>query len=198
MTMTTLPTTRRRALKLAGAAALGAALRLRAQRRVFDARDYGAKGDGVALDTGAIQKAIDAAAASGGQVLLRGGQKYLVSTLVLKGAIDFHLADDAELLASINRADYPGDADGILTAHQATGLKISGTGNINDPPFWGLHMIGCERLLVDHVKVRNLLDVPNCDGIDPDHCRDVEIRNCDIVCGDDAIEIGRASCRERV
>jgi len=29
--------------------------------------------------------------------------------------------------------------------------------------------------------------VPNCDGIDPDHCRDVEIRNCDIVCGDDAI-----------
>ena len=40
-------TTRRQALKLAGAAALGTALRLRAQRRVFDARDYGAKGDGV-------------------------------------------------------------------------------------------------------------------------------------------------------
>jgi polygalacturonase len=33
------------------------------------------------------------------------------------------------------------------------------------------------------------LDVPNCDGIDPDHCRDVEIRNCDIVCGDDAIVV---------
>jgi hypothetical protein len=39
------------------------------------------------------------------------------------------------------------------------------------------------------VVIRNALDVPNCDGIDPDHCRDVEIRNCDIVCGDDAIVI---------
>jgi hypothetical protein len=27
------------------------------------------------------------------------------------------------------------------------------------------------------------------DGIDPDHSRDVEIRNCDIVCGDDAIVV---------
>jgi hypothetical protein len=42
---------------------------------------------------------------------------------------------------------------------------------------------------VDNLKIRNLLDVPNCDGIDPDHCRDVEIRNCDIVCGDDAIVV---------
>ena len=91
MTMTTPHTTRRQALKLAGAAALGAALRLRTQPRVFDVRDYGARGDGVTLDTAAIQKAIDAAAASAGQVLLRGGKKYLVSTLVLKGAIDLHL-----------------------------------------------------------------------------------------------------------
>jgi hypothetical protein len=42
---------------------------------------------------------------------------------------------------------------------------------------------------VDQVTVRNRLDVPNCDGIDPDHCQDVEIRNCDITCGDDAIVV---------
>ncbi len=30
---------------------------------------------------------------------------------------------------------------------------------------------------------------PTATGIDPDHCRDVEIRNCDIVCGDDAIVV---------
>jgi polygalacturonase len=56
-----------------------------------------------------------------------------------------------------------------------------------DAPFWGLHMLGCKKVLVDHVTVRNRLDVPNCDGIDPDHCQDVEIRNCDIICGDDAV-----------
>jgi len=50
-------------------------------------------------------------------------------------------------------------------------------------------MMGCENVLVDRLKIRNKLDVPNCDGIDPDHCRDVEIRNCDIVCGDDAIVV---------
>jgi polygalacturonase len=56
-------------------------------------------------------------------------------------------------------------------------------------PSWSLHMIGCENVLVDNIKIRNNLDVPNCDGIDPDHCRNVDIRNCHIVCGDDAIVI---------
>ena len=58
-----------------------------------------------------------------------------------------------------------------------------------DAPFWGLHMLGCENVLVDHLTIQNRLDVPNDDGIDPDHCRDLEIRNCHIVCGDDAIVI---------
>ena len=58
-----------------------------------------------------------------------------------------------------------------------------------DAPFWGLHMLGCENVLVQNVTVRNRLDVPNDDGIDPDHCRNVEIRNCDLECGDDAIVI---------
>ena len=58
-----------------------------------------------------------------------------------------------------------------------------------EAPNWGLHMLGCDHVLVDNVKVRNLLDVPNCDGIDPDHSRNVEIKNCDIVSGDDGIVI---------
>jgi polygalacturonase len=58
-----------------------------------------------------------------------------------------------------------------------------------DAPFWGLHMLGCVDVLVDNVTVENRLDVPNCDGIDPDHCRNVEIKNCHLTCGDDAIVI---------
>ena len=56
-------------------------------------------------------------------------------------------------------------------------------------PYWGLHMLGCENVMVDHITVRNNLEVPNCDGIDPDHCRNVVIQNCDIECGDDAIVV---------
>jgi hypothetical protein len=58
-----------------------------------------------------------------------------------------------------------------------------------DAPFWGLHLLGCEHVLVDHLTVNNRLDVPNCDGIDPDHCRRVEIKNCRLTCGDDAIVV---------
>ena len=58
-----------------------------------------------------------------------------------------------------------------------------------EAPNWGLHLLGCDGVLVDNVKVRNLLDVPNCDGIDPDHSRNVEIRNCNLVCGDDGVVI---------
>lgn len=60
---------------------------------------------------------------------------------------------------------------------------------IKRAPSWSLHMLGCENVLIDSIQIQNHLDVPNCDGIDPDHCRNVEIRNCYITCGDDAIVI---------
>jgi hypothetical protein len=218
-----------------------------AQVKVFDVLKYRAVGDGKTLDSAAFQRAIDEAAAYSGkaQVLVRGGHKYLIGSIELKGGIDFHLADDAQLAVSTRREDYRGGLAGsvngdtmgaslgaVILATGARGLKISGTGNIQgrakefmdhydevggiwapgpfrpkmfvltqcrdlevrditfaEAPNWGLHMLGCDGVLVDNVKVRNLLDVPNCDGIDPDHSRNVEIRNCDLVCGDDGVVI---------
>jgi len=61
--------------------------------------------------------------------------------------------------------------------------------SFGEAPRWGLHMIGCEDVLIDHITIKNHLDVPNCDGIDPDHCRNVIIKNCHITCGDDGIVV---------
>jgi polygalacturonase len=250
------PTSTSRRQLLATAAYGGAIAALRPLRalaaqatapKVFDVTRYGAKGDGTTLDTAAIQRAIDAAAAAAAksQVLLPGGKKFLTGTLQLKGAIDFHLADDTEIVISTNREDYLGGlansgspdamasaAGGVIVATNAQGLRITGTGTLQgrardfmtgydkpnewwlprpfrpkmfvltgcrdlevrditfaEAPNWGLHLLGCDRVLVDNVKVRNLLDVPNCDGIDPDHSRNVEIKNCNLVCGDDGVVI---------
>ncbi len=53
--------------------------------------------------------------------------------------------------------------------------------------FWTLHMIGCEDVLVDGIRILNSLVMANSDGIDPDHCRNVRIVNCHIECADDCI-----------
>ncbi|HEU5077963.1 MAG TPA: glycosyl hydrolase family 28 protein [Opitutaceae bacterium] len=235
--------TRRRALGLFAKAVGGTALilnstglRLSAETRgarEFNVLDYGAKGDGATSDTAAIQRAIDAASASGGgaRVIIPGGRRFMTGTLRLKNGIDFHLADDAELRAILQAHAYDENA-ALLTADGAEGLRITGTGRINgrspefmttyntegeiwrpapfrprlallthcrdlevrditffEAPNWTLHLAGCQGVLVDRVKIDNQLDVPNCDGIDPDHCRDVEIKNCRIKCGDDAIVI---------
>lgn len=53
--------------------------------------------------------------------------------------------------------------------------------------FWTLHMVGCEDVLVDGIRILNNLRMANSDGIDPDHCKNVRIQNCHIECGDDCI-----------
>lgn len=68
--------------------------------------DFGAVPDGVTLNTAAIQKAIDAAAAAGGgQVRIPAGV-FLTGTLRLRDRIDLHLEPGAVLLASPDPADY--------------------------------------------------------------------------------------------
>jgi hypothetical protein len=69
--------------------------------------------------------------------------------------------------------------------------------HLRHAPSWTVHLLGCRRVLIERLDIDNQLDVPNCDGIDPDHCQQVIIRHCRIRCGDDAIVVKTTRGHER-
>ncbi|MBI5304381.1 MAG: glycoside hydrolase family 28 protein [Chloroflexi bacterium] len=73
---------------------------------LFNAREYGALGDGATNDTRALQSAIDAATKTGGTVCVPAG-KYVTGSIFLRDNITLFLDAGAVLLGSENPADYP-------------------------------------------------------------------------------------------
>ncbi len=73
----------------------------------YNILDYGATGDGVTLNTAAIQSTIDACSGlGGGRVLIPSG-KYLSGTILLKSNVEIHFEHSSTLLGSPNKEDYP-------------------------------------------------------------------------------------------
>src|SRR5436190_9414413 len=113
--------------------------------RVYNIRDFGAKGDGTTLDTAAVQAAIDACARDGGGTVLVPAGTFVIGTTELKSNVTLHLAASATLLGSGDGKDYhaidaiplSGDStlnDGnwaLLFAVDATNLTIEGSGTID-------------------------------------------------------------------
>ena len=77
-----------------------------AAQGAFNVVDFGAKGDGVAKDTAALQKAIDSAAEAGGGRIVVPAGKYLTGSIYLKDNVELHLEKGAVLFGSPDKADY--------------------------------------------------------------------------------------------
>jgi hypothetical protein len=110
-----------------------------AAARVYDVRDFGAKGDGKTLDTQAVQAAIDACNHDrGGTVLIPNGD-FLVGTIELKSDVTLHLSVGGRLLGSPRREDYsagkgvpPSNGNIVLLyAVNAQNITIEGRGTID-------------------------------------------------------------------
>ena len=98
----------------------------------FDVMAHGAIGDGKSLNTVAIQKAIDAAAAAkGGRVVFPPG-RYLSGTIRLKSRVTLHLEKGATLLGSTDLSHYQRlNFLALVMADNQEDIGISGEGVID-------------------------------------------------------------------
>ena len=185
-------------LALALLSVLSAGAQTNGPGKVFDVRQYGAKGDGRTLDTGAIQAALDAcAAAGGGRVELTGGT-YLTRPLVLKGnGLTFQVDDGAILQGTDDFADYDRadhGAKALITGESLTNLTLTGPGTIDGAgaKWWPevraakkahehetrsrphlLNLTHCQNLRVENITLQNSASfhlVPkDCDHVTVDN-----------------------------
>jgi polygalacturonase len=117
--------------------------------RVYNVRDFGAKGDGVALDTAALQTAIDTCTRDGGGTVLVPAGTFHVGTVELKSNVTLHIAAGGKLLGSADGKQYhavdaiplSGDTtlvDGnwaLLFAVEAKNVTLEGPGTIDGQGF---------------------------------------------------------------
>jgi polygalacturonase len=59
--------------------------------------------------------------------------------------------------------------------------------NFKNSASWGLHLVDCDRVRFNGIRIESKDNNTNNDGIDLDGCQDVEIIKCRINAGDDAI-----------
>jgi hypothetical protein len=74
--------------------------------RVYNVRDHGAKGDGAALDTSAVQAAIDACNRDGGGTVLVPAGTFQVGTIEMRSNVILHIAAGGTLLGSADGRQY--------------------------------------------------------------------------------------------
>src|SRR5512145_392865 len=166
--------------------------------------DFGAKADGMTLDTAAIQSAIDACVARGGGTVTIPAGRYLSGAIFFRDNISLHLEAGATLLASQNPADYPVTANRWEGVEQQTytpfmagnGLKnitITGRGTLDGQgDFWWNsfrektlahprpRLIGfadCQNVLIEGVTLTN----SPAWTINPVRCENVNIRGVTII-----------------
>jgi hypothetical protein len=89
-------------------------------------------------------------------------------------------------LYGVEQRNPPDGRPRMILLVECSGARLTDF-SIIDSPTWTIHPLGCENLAISGVTIRNSLEVPNCDGIDIDHCRNVRVENCDIQAGDDCI-----------
>ncbi|HEY5080109.1 MAG TPA: glycosyl hydrolase family 28-related protein [Opitutaceae bacterium] len=102
---------------------------------VFDVRSFGAKGDGSADDTGAINRAIDAAAGAGGGTVVFAAGDYVSGSVHLRSNVELHLGPGSTIVASSRAQAY--DAPEANEWGDVHHYQDSGHSHFHDSLLWG-------------------------------------------------------------
>ncbi len=125
----------------------------------YNVKDYGATGDGVTLDSKAINKAIDAAAAAGGGTVYLPAGNYLSGSIHLKSNISLFIDQGATIIAAPVTAEngYDEEEASVNSTYQDSGHShwhnslIWGE-NLHDVSILGQGRIWGKGLYRDYVK----------------------------------------------
>ena len=182
---------------------------LGADSSVFSIRDYGAIGDGSALDTAAINRAIEACSkAGGGQVLFPPG-RYLSGTVRLQSHVALFLDAGARLIGTTNLSQYQNPTPpnympeaswgkwhrGLIIGENLADVSISGQGIIDGnkvfDPTGEEHMRGPHGITFANCRNFTIRDVSIIDAANYaiffQVSDEVDVRNVKIVGGWDGV-----------
>lgn len=76
----------------------------------------------------------------------------------------------------------------VIEAHEGENIRIDGVVARNSAS-WSVHLLKCDGVHVSDVKVIADWNVSNCDGFDPDSCRNVLIERAFCYTGDDSFAV---------
>ena len=107
--------------------------------RVYNIRNYGAKGDGKTLDSGALQAAIDACTSDGGGTVLVPAGTFLIGTVELKSNVTLHIVASGKLLGSADGQQY----------HAADAIPLTGDHTIEDGNWALLFAVNAKNITLE-------------------------------------------------
>jgi hypothetical protein len=107
--------------------------------RIYNVRDFGAKGNGEALDTAAVQAAIDACTRDqGGTVLVPAGT-FLIGTIEMKSNVTLRIAAQGKLLGSADGKQY----------HAARTIPLSGDTTLDDGNVGLIYAVNAQNVTIE-------------------------------------------------